>query len=40
MSAYQSDFLNVLQSRGFIHQMSDAAGLDALAAKGDVTAYI
>jgi len=40
MSAYQSDFLNILQSRGFIHQMSDAAGLDALAAKGDVTAYI
>ena len=40
MSAYQSDFLNVLQSRGFIHQMSDAAGLDELAAKGDVTAYI
>ncbi len=40
MSAYKSDFLNVLQSRGFIHQMSDAAGLDALAEKGDVTAYI
>ncbi len=40
MSAYKSDFLNVLQSRGFIHQMSDAAGLDVLADKGDVTAYI
>lgn len=40
MSAYQSDFLNTLQSRGFIHQMSDAAGLDALAAKGEVKAYI
>jgi tyrosyl-tRNA synthetase len=40
MSAYKSDFLNVLQSRGFIHQVSDAAGLDALADKGDVTAYI
>ena len=40
MSAYKSDFLNVLQSRGFVHQISDAAGLDALAAKGDVTAYI
>ena len=40
MSAYKSDFLNVLQSRGFIHQMSDAAGLDALAEKGDVKAYI
>ena len=40
MSAYKSDFLNILESRGFIHQISDAAGLDALAAKGDVTAYI
>lgn len=40
MSAYQSDFLNILESRGFIHQMSDAAGLDALAAKGEVKAYI
>ena len=40
MSAHKSDFLNVLQSRGFIHQMSDAAGLDALAEKGDVTSYI
>jgi len=40
MSAHKSDFLNVLQSRGFIHQISDAAGLDALAEKGDVTAYI
>ncbi len=25
MSAYKSDFLNILASRGFIHQMSDAA---------------
>lgn len=40
MSTYTSDFLNILSSRGFIHQCSDAAGLDALAAKGDVTAYI
>jgi tyrosyl-tRNA synthetase len=40
MSAYKSDFLNILESRGFIHQISDAAGLDELAAKGDVTAYI
>lgn len=40
MSAYKSDFLNILESRGFIHQVSDAAGLDALAAKGDVTAYV
>jgi tyrosyl-tRNA synthetase len=40
MSTYTSDFLNILSSRGYIHQCSDAAGLDALAAKGDVTAYI
>ena len=40
MSTYKSDFLNILSSRGYIHQCSDAAGLDALAAKGDVTAYI
>jgi tyrosyl-tRNA synthetase len=40
MSTFKSDFLNVLQTRGFIHQVSDAAGLDALAAKGEATAYV
>ena len=40
MNTYTSDFLNILSSRGFIHQCSDAKELDALAAKGDVTAYI
>lgn len=40
MSTFKSDFLNVLQSRGFIHQLSDAAGLDALAAKREVIAYV
>ncbi len=40
MSAYKSDFLDVLASRGFIHQLSDAAGLDARAAKGAITAYV
>jgi len=40
MSTYKSDFLNTLSTRGYIHQCSDAAGLDALAAKGDITAYI
>lgn len=40
MSAYKSDFLNILASRGFIHQISDATGLDALAEKSDVKAYI
>ena len=40
MSIYKSEFLNTLSTRGYIHQNSDATGLDALAAKGDVTAYI
>ncbi len=40
MSSYKSDFLNTLSTRGFIHQVSDAIGLDALAVKGDVTTYI
>ena len=40
MSAFKSDFLNVLQERGFIHQCSDAEGLDALAAKGEAIAYV
>ena len=40
MITYKSDFLNTLSSRGYIHQCSDAAGLDELAVKGDVTAYI
>ena len=40
MSSYKSDFLNVLQSRGFIHQLSDAEGLDALAQKSEIVAYV
>jgi tyrosyl-tRNA synthetase len=40
MSAYKSDFLRVLAERGFIHQVSDAAGLDARAAAGPITAYV
>jgi tyrosyl-tRNA synthetase len=40
MTAFKSDFLNVLQSRGFVHQCSDFEGLDALAAKGQATAYV
>jgi tyrosyl-tRNA synthetase len=40
MSAYKSDFLNVLATRGYIHQVSDAAGLDALAGKSEVVAYV
>jgi tyrosyl-tRNA synthetase len=40
MTAFKSDFLNVLQQRGFIHQASDFEGLDALAARGEATAYV
>ena len=40
MSAFKSDFLNILQERGFVHQCSDFEGLDALAAKGQATAYV
>jgi tyrosyl-tRNA synthetase len=40
MSAYKSEFLKVLAERGFIHQLSDAEGLDARAAAGPITAYV
>ena len=40
MSAYKSDFLNVLASRGFIHQVSEPEALDALARSSTITAYI
>jgi tyrosyl-tRNA synthetase len=40
MTVFKSDFLRVLQERGFIHQVSDAEGLDALAAKGEAIAYV
>jgi tyrosyl-tRNA synthetase len=40
MSAFKSDFLNILQSRGFIHQISDPESLDALAARRELVAYI
>jgi tyrosyl-tRNA synthetase len=40
MSAFKSDFLTTLKERGFIHQCSDFEGLDALAAKGEATAYV
>lgn len=40
MSVYRSEFLNVLASRGFIHQISEPDALDALAAKEPITAYI
>jgi tyrosyl-tRNA synthetase len=40
MSRYKSDFLRVLDERGFIHQVSDPEGLDALAHKGRITGYV
>ena len=40
MPAFKSDFLRTLSERGFIHQISDEAGLDDLLAKETVTAYI
>jgi tyrosyl-tRNA synthetase len=40
MTAFKSDFLNILQERGFIHQISDPDSLDALAARRELVAYI
>jgi tyrosyl-tRNA synthetase len=40
MSAYKSDFLNILAERGFIHQVSEPDVLDAHAKAGAVTGYI
>ncbi len=40
MSRFKSDFLRTLDERGFIHQISDEAGLDELFARETVTAYI
>lgn len=40
MTSYKSEFLSVLEERGFIHQCSDADGLDALLAKETTTAYV
>lgn len=40
MRAYKSDFMNIMQERGFIHQCSDEKGLDELAAKNEVIAYV
>jgi tyrosyl-tRNA synthetase len=40
MSAYKSEFLNILAERGFIHQVSEPEALDARAKAGPITAYI
>ncbi|MEM6712896.1 MAG: tyrosine--tRNA ligase [Pseudomonadota bacterium] len=39
-NSFSSDFLSVLSQRGFIHQMSDANGLDAALSAGPLTCYI
>ena len=38
--SYRSELLTVLSQRGYIHQMTDADALDALAAEGVVPGYI
>ena len=40
MTSYQSELLRLLETRGYIHQLTDAEGLDALAAKQVVPGYI
>ncbi|VVT15915.1 tyrosine--tRNA ligase [Erythrobacter sp. EC-HK427] len=40
MTTYTSDLLQLLEERGYVHQMTDAAGLDALAARQIVPGYI
>ncbi len=40
MSAYKSELLHVLASRGYIHQVSEPETLDELAASSAITAYI
>jgi tyrosyl-tRNA synthetase len=40
MTAFKSDFLHELEWRGFIHQVSDADGIDALAKRGEIVAYV
>src|SRR5438067_6297409 len=40
MAKYRSSLLKLLDERGYIHQVTDAGALDALAQKDVVTAYI
>ncbi len=40
MGTYQSDLLNLLNQRGYIHQVTDAGALDELATKQVVPGYI
>ena len=40
MTEYRSDLLRLLDTRGYIHQVTDAAGLDALAGTQIVPGYV
>ena len=40
MTSYSSDLLKLLAERGYVHQVTDAAALDALATKQIVTGYV
>jgi tyrosyl-tRNA synthetase len=40
MSGYKSSLLQLLEERGYIHQITDAAALDALASRELVVAYV
>jgi tyrosyl-tRNA synthetase len=40
MASYHSDLLKLLHERGYVHQLTDAEGLDSLASKEIVTGYI
>ena len=40
MSAYKSDFLNALDERGLIHQISNPEALDKKAVEGIITGYV
>jgi len=40
MTTYESELLRVLDERGYVHQATDAKGLDALAARQVVPGYI
>jgi tyrosyl-tRNA synthetase len=40
MTAYNSSLLKLLDERGYIHQVTDAAALDALASRQIVSAYV
>lgn len=40
MPQYHSEFVRVISERGYVHQCTDLAGLDARAAAGPIAAYI